>query len=91
MSFIKYGGTWCEYAAIDPNSDILFEIDNDVDLPSAASGIVNPLTSMGMTYIFNATKGKKGLINTAAASSLGRMLNKRCQTINIPLLNIVNK
>jgi len=62
-----------------------------VDLSSAASGVVNPLTSMGMTYIFNEIKEKKGIIHTAAASALGRMLNKRCQTLNIPLLNIVRK
>ena len=46
---------------------------------------------MGMTYIFNEIKEKKGIIHTAAASALGRMLNKRCQTLNIPLLNIVRK
>lgn len=33
----------------------------------------------------------KGLINTAAASALGRMLNKYCQKENIPLLNIVRR
>lgn len=33
----------------------------------------------------------KGIINTAAASALGRMLNKFCQKENIPLLNIVRR
>jgi len=31
------------------------------------------------------------LINSAAASALGRMLNKYCQRENIPLLNIVRR
>ena len=31
------------------------------------------------------------MINTAAASALGRMLNKYCQKENIPLLNIVRR
>ena len=44
-----------------------------------------------MTHIFENTPGKKGIIHTAAASALGRMLNKRCQTMGIPLLNIVRK
>ena len=44
-----------------------------------------------MTHVFENTLGKKGIINTAAASALGRMLNKRCQTMGIPLLNIVRK
>jgi len=35
--------------------------------------------------------GHKGIIHTAAASALGRMLNKLCQKRNIPLLNIVRK
>ena len=60
-------------------------------LTSAASGIVNPLTVVGMTHIFEHSPVKKGIIHTAAASALGRMLNKRCQTLGIPLLNIVRR
>lgn len=60
-------------------------------MTSAASGIVNPLTVVGMVNIYNKTPGKKGIIHTAASSALGRMLNKRCQTLGIPLLNIVRK
>jgi NADPH:quinone reductase len=44
-----------------------------------------------MTKIFGHTKGKKGIIHTGAASALGRMLNKYCQTLGIPLLNIVRR
>ncbi len=33
----------------------------------------------------------KGLINSAAASALGRMMNKLCQREGIPLLNIVRR
>ena len=35
--------------------------------------------------------GSKGIIHTAAASALGRMLNKLCIKYKIPLLNIVRK
>lgn len=73
------------------NPHLCFEIDEDVSLTSAASGIVNPLTVVGMTDIYSKTPHKKGIIHTAAASALGRMLNKRCQTLGIPLLNIVRK
>jgi hypothetical protein len=41
--------------------------------------------------IYQNTQGKKGLIHTAAASALGRQLNKLTQTLGIPLLNIVRK
>jgi len=66
-------------------------VDEDVPIQSAASGVVNPLTVIGMTTIFENNPHKKGIIHTAAASALGRMLNKRCKTLNIPLLNIVRK
>ena len=89
--FTSGGGAWSQYIALDPNVAIIFEIDGDVELPSAASGVVNPLTVISMIHIFNATNGKKGIIHTAAASALGRMLNKRCQRMGIPLLNIVRR
>lgn len=73
----------------DPNKS--FEIEKDVPLVSAASGVVNPLTVIAMTHMFENNASKKGLIHTAAASALGRMLNKRCQTLGIPLLNIVRR
>ena len=44
-----------------------------------------------MTDIFEKTGHKKGIIHTGAASALGRMLNKRCQTLGIPLLNVVRR
>lgn len=44
-----------------------------------------------MTEIFNSTPNKKGIIHTAAASALGRMLNKLCISLGIPLLNIVRR
>ena len=68
-----------------------FVIDEDVDLTSAASGVVNPLTVIGMIDRYNKTPGKKGIMHTAAASALGRMLNKYCKTLGIPLLNIVRR
>lgn len=90
VSFTQDGsGSWGEYAVTNPNT--AFPIDEDVPLHSAASGIVNPLTVVGMTEIFNATPNKKGIIHTAAASSLGRMLNKLCISLGIPLLNIVRR
>ena len=71
--------------------NVAFVIDEDVELTSAASGVVNPLTVIGMIDKYNKTPDKKGLIHTGAASALGRMLNKYCQTLGIPLLNIVRR
>ena len=82
-------GSWAEYATPDPV--YCFEIGADVPLPSAASGAINPMTVVGFTETYEAFPGHKGLIHTAAASAVGRMLNKRCLDLGIPLLNIVRR
>ena len=89
VSFITQNtGTWANYVATTPF--LMFEIDEDVPLQSAVSGVVNPCTVIGMIEILKEKK-LKGIIHTAAASSLGRMLNKVCIKEGIPLLNIVRK
>jgi NADPH:quinone reductase-like Zn-dependent oxidoreductase len=50
-----------------------------VPLTNAASGIVNPLTVIGFVQNYKSKNGKGGIIHTAAASALGRMLNQLCQ------------
>jgi len=70
-------------------------IDETVPLSSAASGVVNPVTVIGLVDTFtkwNRNGGKGvGIIHTAASSALGRMMNKYCIKLNIPLLNIVRR
>jgi NADPH:quinone reductase len=56
----------------------------------AASCFVNPLTALGMVETMR-TEGHSALVNTAAASNLGQMLNKVCLKDGIPLVNIVRK
>jgi NADPH2:quinone reductase len=75
VSFIAGTGSWAEYAI--PN--MFFEVDDDVPESSAASGIGNPLTVLGMIHTVKAKK-HTGIIHTAAASALGRQLNKVCKT-----------
>ena len=88
VSFLQEdSGSWGQYATTIPFK--AFAIGEDVPQGSAASGIVNPLTVIGMTDIFDTNPHKKGIIHTAAASALGRMLNKRCIRLGFPLLNIV--
>jgi len=86
VSFISDNGSWAEYAT----TNFFFEIDDDVPVSSAASGIVNPLTVLGIIGVVKAKK-YTGIIHTAAASALGRQLNKICKTENIPLLNVVRR
>lgn len=61
------------------------------DGASAADGasmFVNPLTALAMVETMRA-EGHKALVHTAAASNLGRMLNRICLADGVPLVNIV--
>jgi NADPH:quinone reductase-like Zn-dependent oxidoreductase len=74
-------GSWAEFSVA--NVDNIWIIDEDVPIECSSSGIVNPLTVIGIVETFkksscHGVKGK-GLINTAAASALGRMLVKYCK------------
>jgi NADPH:quinone reductase-like Zn-dependent oxidoreductase len=90
VTFFQQGsGSWAEYSLAAAH--FAFPVDEDVPVPSAASGLVNPLTVVGMTDIYQKFEHKGGIIHTAAASALGRMLNKRCIRLGIPLLNIVRR
>ena len=56
----------------------------------AASSFVNPLTALGMVDTMR-MEGHSALVHTAAASSLGQMLNRICLAEDVPLVNIVRK
>src|SRR6202789_2951092 len=53
-----------------------------------ASAFVNPLTALGMVEPMR-REGHTALVHTAAASNLGRMLNRICAQDGIALVNIV--
>ena len=57
---------------------------------AAASSFVNPLTALGMVETMR-MEGHTALVHTAAASSLGIMLNKVCIKEDVALVNIVRK
>jgi NADPH:quinone reductase-like Zn-dependent oxidoreductase len=54
----------------------------------AASCFVNPLTALSMVEVMR-REGHKALVHTAAASNLGQMLVKICQSDGVSLVNIV--
>lgn len=55
-----------------------------------ASCFVNPMTAMSMVETMRA-EGHSALVNTAASSNLGQMLNRLCQSEGIEIVNIVRK
>lgn len=81
-------GFWAEYAIV--NIYVAFEIDEDVPLGSAAYGIGNPFTAIGIIETVK-SKGKKSIVLDAAASALGRMIAKLAKRENIPILCVVKR
>lgn len=56
----------------------------------AASSFINPLTALGMVQTLR-EQGHRALVHTAAASSLGQMLNRLCLKEGIGLVNVVRR
>lgn len=65
-------------------------LPDDVSAVEGASCFVNPMTAMAMVETMRA-EGHTALVNTAAASNLGQMLNRLCQSEGIEIVNIVRK
>jgi NADPH2:quinone reductase len=55
-----------------------------------AAAFVNPLTALGMMETMQ-REGHRALVHTAAASNLGRMLDRLCREERIALVNIVRR
>ena len=63
-------------------------LEENQDLDAAACGFVNPLTSYAL--INTAIKYKaKGVINLAATSALGKMVNELCKLYGLNCLNVI--
>ncbi len=62
----------------------------NVSAVEGASSFVNPMTAMAMVETMR-SEGYSALVNTAAASNLGQMLNRLCQSEGIEIVNIVRK
>lgn len=79
------GGTWAQYMVTRAMHTI--PVGNR-GFENASMVIVNPLTALAFLNI--ATRGKhRAVVNTAASSSLGRMIARLLRRNNIPLVNIV--
>ncbi|NQY54889.1 MAG: zinc-binding dehydrogenase [Ilumatobacteraceae bacterium] len=61
-----------------------------VTAEQGASCFVNPLTVLGMIETMR-LDGHSGIVHTAAASNLGQMLVKACNSENVPLVNVVRR
>lgn len=82
------GGTWSQYMVTAATKCI--PLGNNISLEEGATMIVNPLTALVMMEIAHKSKAK-AIINTASASTLGKMLVQLCKRNQLPLINIVRK
>ena len=81
-------GTWAEYTLADASGCI--PLLPNVSLEQGAMLLVNPMTAWAMVDLARKA-GAKAIIQTAAASALGKMVVRLCQRENIPLINIVRR
>jgi len=84
----KIGGSWGEYIVTDAMQCVA--LGNDVTFEQGACSFVNPLTAIG--FLDKAQEyGAKAVIQTAAASQLGRMVIKLFKEAGISVINVVRK
>lgn len=81
-------GTYGQYA-LAKSSECL-PVDDSMSFEHASMSFVNPLTAMAMLDIAKSTNTKAVIVN-AAASSLGRMLNRFLPAEGVEIINIVRK
>lgn len=86
---LMVGGSYGEYVVTAAQGSV-FPLPEDLAVEDGASFFVNPYTVAGF---LDTVKNKKhgGLVHTAAASQVGKMLVKICQEHDVTLINVVRK
>jgi NADPH:quinone reductase-like Zn-dependent oxidoreductase len=79
-------GTWAEYCCSNAMQSL--KLSKKINDEQGSMLLVNPITSMAMLQEAR-SRGHKAAINTAAASSVGKMMNKFSKKYNYPIINIV--
>jgi NADPH:quinone reductase len=82
------GGMWAEYVVT--SSQLCVPLRKHVGLEEAASLLVNPFTAWAL--MDEARRGHhRAIVQTAAASALGRMILRLGQRFSIPVVNVVRR
>ena len=82
------GGMVTRYRVVPARN--LLPIPDGIPIGNGAAVLINPLTALAMIETMR-ERGHNGLVHTAAASSLGQMLNRICLQDDIPLVNVVRR
>ncbi len=82
------GGMVTRYRVVSARN--LLPIPDGVPIENGAAVLINPLAALAMIETMR-ERGHNALVHTAAASSLGQMLNRICLQDDIPLVNVVRR
>ncbi|MBN7797508.1 alcohol dehydrogenase catalytic domain-containing protein [Parahaliea mediterranea] len=82
------GALYCQYRKLQASQCV--PLEDSTTPQQAAACFVNPMTALGMVEQAR-RKNCTAIVHTAAASSLGLMLNRLCLVENIDLVNIVRR
>jgi NADPH:quinone reductase len=82
------GGMWAEY--IVTSAQFCVPLSKRVDLEQGATMLVNPLTAWAL--VEKARRGRhRAIVQTAAASALGRMVIRLGHKFGLPVINVVRR
>ena len=88
-----YDGCWAEYMVT--KAGMCVPLSKNISLDQAAMMFVNPMTALAFFDIYknlpNPNRKLRGIINTAGASALGRMVIKLGQKQGIPVISVVRR
>jgi len=84
----KTDGTWAEYMLTSANRCL--PLSDAVDDEQGAMLIVNPLTAWALVDIAR-KRGARAVVQTAAASALGKMIVRLCQHFKLEAIHIVRR
>ncbi len=81
-------GTWAQYVAAP--ASMCFPLLATTTMEAGAMLVVNPLTAHALVELAR-DLGAAALVQTAAASALGRMVLARCNRLGLPVINVVRR
>ena len=81
-------GVWCQFATLHYTTCVI--LDDDMSFEDMCGIFINPLTIFGFLEIIR-RKGATSIVNTAAASALGKMLIKVCKKEGLDIICIVRR
>ncbi len=82
------GGTWAEYLVT--SAQLCVPLSKHVDMEQGATMLVNPLTAWALMEEAR-RGGHRAIVQTAAASALGRMVVRLGRRFCVPIINVVRR